>query len=137
MVTAKPRQIRGVPRPDEQGRGRMLLFLVWRGDSGIFFSRTFEISSYKPSGQILGATELVDDTALASFLGDCQFRFGGIAKAPGEHPGGLFGRLSLQVHDKTPYQIHTTRISLLRRSPCSHHLSLQKQVHGPSKPWIP
>lgn len=40
-----------------------------------------------PNEQILGAGELVDNIALASFLGKCQFRFGGIAKAPGEHAG--------------------------------------------------
>jgi prenyltransferase beta subunit len=39
------------------------------------------------SHQILGAGELVDGVALASFIGNCQFRFGGIGKAPGENPG--------------------------------------------------
>ncbi|KAF9649787.1 terpenoid cyclases/Protein prenyltransferase [Thelephora ganbajun] len=45
--------------------------------------------------QILGATELVDATALALFLGNCQFRFGGIAKAPGEHADPYHTYLSL------------------------------------------
>jgi len=45
--------------------------------------------------QILGATELVDNVALASFLGNCQFRFGGIAKAPGEHADPYHTYLSL------------------------------------------
>lgn len=49
--------------------------------------RTSEIVFHGRSGQILGETELVDTVALASFLGSCQFRFGGIAKAPGEHAG--------------------------------------------------
>ena len=39
---------------------------------------------------ILGATELVDNMPPASPLGDCQFKYGGIAKAPGEHPGGNY-----------------------------------------------
>jgi hypothetical protein len=37
--------------------------------------------------QLLGAKDLVDTSALASFLARCQFKFGGIAKSPGEHPG--------------------------------------------------
>ena len=47
----------------------------------------FQIALYEPPGQILGAAELVDWAALTSFLGNCQFKFGGIAKAPGEHAG--------------------------------------------------
>jgi geranylgeranyl transferase type-1 subunit beta len=65
----------------------MLLFLVRRGNSGIFSLRTSNMAFHGRSGQILGGTELVNVTALASFLGSCQFRFGGIAKAPGEHAG--------------------------------------------------
>lgn len=38
-------------------------------------------------GQILGANEFVDTKALTSFLAKCQFKFGGIAKAPEERPG--------------------------------------------------
>lgn len=37
--------------------------------------------------QILDAGEFIDSDALASFLGECQFKFGGIAKAPGERSG--------------------------------------------------
>ena len=37
--------------------------------------------------RVLGADALVDARALARFVARCQFRFGGIAKAPGEHPG--------------------------------------------------
>jgi geranylgeranyl transferase type-1 subunit beta len=37
--------------------------------------------------QILGAGELLDAHALGAFLAQCQFKFGGIGKAPGEHPG--------------------------------------------------
>ena len=65
----------------------MLLFLVRGGDSGIFPDPTLRIALDEPPKQILGATELVDNVALASFLGDCQFKYGGIAKAQGEHPG--------------------------------------------------
>lgn len=86
MVIAEPRRFWGIPWPDEQGCGRVLLFLVWRGNSGIF-PRTSKAAFHGPSGKILGASELIDATALASFLGSCQFKYGGIAKAPGEHAG--------------------------------------------------
>ena len=65
----------------------MSLFLVRGGDSGIFPDPALRIALDEPPKQILGVTELVDNVALASFLGDCQFKYGGIAKAQGEHPG--------------------------------------------------
>jgi geranylgeranyl transferase type-1 subunit beta len=37
--------------------------------------------------KILGANEFVDAIGLAEFIANCQFKYGGIAKAPGEHPG--------------------------------------------------
>ncbi len=37
--------------------------------------------------QILGAGDLLDAPALGAYLAQCQFKFGGISKAPGEHPG--------------------------------------------------
>ena len=37
--------------------------------------------------QILGAGDLVDEQAMADFLERCQFKYGGLAKAPGEKPG--------------------------------------------------
>lgn len=39
--------------------------------------------------KILGAGEFVDAEANAAFLSECQFKFGGIAKAPEEHPGSF------------------------------------------------
>ena len=65
----------------------MLLFLVRRGDSGVSPDPTLRIALDQLHEQILGATELVDNIALASYLGDPQFKYGGIAKAPGEHTG--------------------------------------------------
>ncbi|KAH7885200.1 terpenoid cyclases protein prenyltransferase [Phlebopus sp. FC_14] len=44
---------------------------------------------------ILGARELVNESALASFLSSCQFKFGGISKAPNEHPDPYHTYLSL------------------------------------------
>lgn len=37
--------------------------------------------------QILGAKHLADSDALCKFIASCQFKFGGISKTPGEHPG--------------------------------------------------
>ncbi|GLB38600.1 putative terpenoid cyclases protein prenyltransferase [Lyophyllum shimeji] len=45
--------------------------------------------------QILGAGDLVDARALAMFLANCQFKYGGLAKAPGEHPDPYHTYLSL------------------------------------------
>ncbi|KAF5335025.1 hypothetical protein D9758_016190 [Tetrapyrgos nigripes] len=45
--------------------------------------------------KILGKSHLVDSRALVSFLADCQFRFGGIGKAPGENPDPYHTYLAL------------------------------------------
>ena len=100
MVIAEPRQIWGVPWSDEQGCGRVLLFLVRRRNSGIFPPH-FQNRFSRISRKILGATELVDATALASFIGTCQFRFGGIAKAPREHPGRFLASPCRCMTEKT------------------------------------
>jgi len=44
---------------------------------------------------IIGRKDLVNSVALASFLGECQFKFGGIAKSPGEHADPYHTYLSL------------------------------------------
>ncbi|TFY73953.1 hypothetical protein EWM64_g10059 [Hericium alpestre] len=36
--------------------------------------------------RILNENELIDTAALRSFVARCQYKYGGIAKAPGEHP---------------------------------------------------
>lgn len=45
--------------------------------------------------QILGAKEYVNTIGMAKFLAKCQFKYGGIAKAPGEHPDPYHTYLSL------------------------------------------
>ncbi|KAJ6550530.1 terpenoid cyclases/protein prenyltransferase alpha-alpha toroid [Mycena sp. CBHHK59/15] len=45
--------------------------------------------------KILDASELVDHDAQAKFLASCQFKFGGIAKAPGEDPDPYHTYLSV------------------------------------------
>src|ERR1700743_2345263 len=64
--------------------------------------------------QLLGAAELVDNIALASFLGDCQFRFGGIAKAPEQHAGLYLSQSTMRVCSEK---------SLLRSIP---HISISR-----------
>lgn len=44
---------------------------------------------------ILGAGHLVDESAVIGFMGQCQFKFGGIAKAPGEDADPYHTYLSL------------------------------------------
>lgn len=50
-----------------------------------FISKNFHILMY--AQKILGEGDLLDRTALASYLSSCQFKFGGIAHAPNETPG--------------------------------------------------
>jgi len=44
---------------------------------------------------ILGAGDLLDAPALGAYLAQCQFKFGGISKAPGEHPDPYHTYLSI------------------------------------------
>ncbi|KAH9983703.1 terpenoid cyclases/protein prenyltransferase alpha-alpha toroid [Russula compacta] len=44
---------------------------------------------------ILGAGDLLDARALGAFLAQCQYKFGGISKAPGEHPDPYHTYLSI------------------------------------------
>ncbi|KAI8986274.1 terpenoid cyclases/Protein prenyltransferase [Trametes punicea] len=46
---------------------------------------------------ILGAGELVNERAMADFLARCQFKFGGLAKAPGESSDPYHTYLSLAI----------------------------------------
>ncbi|KAF8903087.1 terpenoid cyclases/protein prenyltransferase alpha-alpha toroid [Gymnopilus junonius] len=52
--------------------------------------------------KILGAGDLVDADALASFLARCQFKYGGIAKAPGESSDPYHTYLSLAALSMYP-----------------------------------
>lgn len=44
---------------------------------------------------VLDAGDLVDKAAMSSFIASCQFKYGGIAKIPGEHPDPYHTYLSL------------------------------------------
>ncbi|KAJ4482494.1 terpenoid cyclases/protein prenyltransferase alpha-alpha toroid [Lentinula aciculospora] len=52
--------------------------------------------------KILGAGDLVNSRSLAVFLSSCQFKFGGISKAPGEHPDPYHTYLSLAALSMFP-----------------------------------
>ncbi|KAG7088839.1 hypothetical protein E1B28_012794 [Marasmius oreades] len=52
--------------------------------------------------KILGAGDLVDSSSLARFISECQFKYGGIAKAPGEHPDPYHTYLSLAALSMYP-----------------------------------
>lgn len=65
--------------------------------------------------EILGHGDVVDRDALAGFMGRCQYKFGGIAKAPGEHPGQCFTLLSADVTCLTFLATHFTPLSVLTK----------------------
>ncbi|OAX40430.1 terpenoid cyclases/Protein prenyltransferase [Rhizopogon vinicolor AM-OR11-026] len=44
---------------------------------------------------VLDAGDLVDEAAMSSFIASCQFKYGGIAKTPGEHPDPYHTYLAL------------------------------------------
>ncbi|KAI5989106.1 terpenoid cyclases protein prenyltransferase [Pisolithus albus] len=48
---------------------------------------------YGASISILEAKGLVSELSIVSYIASCQFKFGGIAKFPGDHPGKLFPNL--------------------------------------------
>ncbi|THH17268.1 hypothetical protein EW146_g3509 [Bondarzewia mesenterica] len=72
-------------------RARTLRWLVQKQDSeGGFCGRTGKAADacycFWCGASLHGFDALVDTTALAGFLSRCQYKFGGISKAPGEHP---------------------------------------------------
>ncbi|KAK0185654.1 terpenoid cyclases/protein prenyltransferase alpha-alpha toroid [Armillaria mellea] len=58
--------------------------------------------------QILGARELVNMRGLGQFLSSCQFKYGGIAKTPGEHPDPYHTYLSLAALSMYPPDVDST-----------------------------
>ncbi|KAK1231424.1 geranylgeranyl transferase type-1 subunit beta [Marasmius sp. AFHP31] len=52
--------------------------------------------------KILDAGDLVDSLSLAKFISDCQFKYGGIGKAPGENPDPYHTYLSLAALSMFP-----------------------------------
>ncbi|KAI0629999.1 terpenoid cyclases/Protein prenyltransferase [Trametes polyzona] len=91
-------------RVTPQERARTIRWLVHnQTPSGGFCGRTNKLADAcycfwcGAALSILGAGDLVDEKAMAQFLSQCQFRFGGLAKAPGEHSDPYHTYLSLAI----------------------------------------
>lgn len=102
-------------------------YCFWCGGAiQVFHSAMFSMDAFlrtpppPPFEQLLGAAELVDNIALASYLGNCQFRFGGIAKAPGEHAGLDISRCMMGPCPEKSLPRSIPHISLSR---CCRHVS--------------
>ncbi|KAG6808275.1 hypothetical protein H0H92_004670 [Tricholoma furcatifolium] len=81
---------------------------------------------------ILGAVDLVDTHSLTSFIASCQFKYGGIAKAPGEHPGLykiIFLRQPYLKHHTDPYHTYLSLAALAMYTPT---LIMGDHVHAAS-----
>ena len=85
--------------------------------------------------QILGAGDLVDRRAMVDFLADCQFKFGGLAKAPGERPGTFLPGYVALMELTFPAQIRITPTCLLRSSRSSHRNRPRTEA-GSSRRWM-
>jgi len=66
---------------------RVIAFGVAHHSTSVILSVYFLVFLTNFFFKILGAKEFVDAIGLGRFLAGCQFKFGGISKAPGEHPG--------------------------------------------------
>jgi len=66
---------------------------------------TFSI--LKHDEQILGVKGLVNGPALLRFISDCQFRYGGVSKAPGENPGMYVVEWRVKLLTRTADPYHT------------------------------
>jgi geranylgeranyl transferase type-1 subunit beta len=76
---------------------------------------------------MLGAKELVDSTSLGRFLYSCQFKYGGISKAPGESPGKRIqsahpDNSDLSYFSSDPYHTYLSLAALSMYSPESEYV---------------
>ncbi|TBU21837.1 terpenoid cyclases/Protein prenyltransferase [Dichomitus squalens] len=85
-------------------RARTIRWLVQnQTESGGFSGRTNKLADAcycfwcGAALAILGEGDLVNERTLTEFLANCQFKFGGIAKAPGERPDPYHTYLSLAI----------------------------------------
>ncbi|KAM5540861.1 hypothetical protein V8D89_005505 [Ganoderma adspersum] len=85
-------------------RARTIRWLVQnQSDSGGFSGRTNKLADAcycfwcGAALTILGQGDLVNERAMVDFLANCQFKFGGLAKAPGERPDPYHTYLSLAI----------------------------------------
>ncbi|KAF9265221.1 terpenoid cyclases/Protein prenyltransferase [Marasmius fiardii PR-910] len=99
----------GFERLTQQEREKSVRWLLNnQADSGGFRGRTNKEADAcycfwcGATLKILGAGDFVDSFALAKFISECQFKYGGIAKAPGEHPDPYHTYLSLAALSMYP-----------------------------------
>ncbi|KAJ7599868.1 terpenoid cyclases/protein prenyltransferase alpha-alpha toroid [Mycena floridula] len=90
-------------------RQKTIRWLVQRQDNdGGFHGRTNKESDAcycfwsGAALQILGAQDLVDANGICRFIAECQFKYGGIAKAPRNHPDPYHTYLSLAALSMYP-----------------------------------
>ena len=78
--------------------------------------------------QLLAGDHLVDNDANVTFLSACQYKYGGIAKEPGETSGELLTSTTLRstrdplTHFSDPYHTYLSLASL--------------SLYPPSKAWL-
>ncbi|KAF8216446.1 terpenoid cyclases/protein prenyltransferase alpha-alpha toroid [Mycena galopus ATCC 62051] len=97
-----PRAQDALPLTREQ-RDKSINWLIHNQcDSGGFCGRTAKLPAdacYSfwcgAALKVLGAADLIDAESHASFIASCQFKFGGIAKVPDEHPDPYHTYLSI------------------------------------------
>jgi len=87
--------------------------------------------------EILGAKDLVNTSALASFITQCQFKFGGIAKAPGEHPDPYHTYMSLAAISIHPPRPDTTTSSCWKFNPLDPLINANEETAAWARCHIP
>ncbi|KAF8558261.1 terpenoid cyclases/Protein prenyltransferase [Imleria badia] len=83
---------------------------------------------------ILGAREFVCEWALSKFIASCQFKFGGISKAPKEHPDPYHTYLSLAAVALYPPAEHTNSWKL---QPLDPLLNANEATSNWARKYIP
>lgn len=93
-----------------QDRQKTIRWLVQnQASNGGFSGRTNKVTDAcycfwcGASLHVLDAGDLVDKAAMSSFIASCQFKYGGIAKIPGEHPDPYHTYLSLAAVALLPH----------------------------------
>ncbi|KIM78421.1 hypothetical protein PILCRDRAFT_793478 [Piloderma croceum F 1598] len=135
--------IRGEPLTAQQRRQTIRWLVHNQGQSGGFHGRTEKEADAcycfwcGASLELLGAKDLVTTSALASFLARCQFKFGGIAKSPGEHPDPYHTYLSLAAISIHPPGPDTTTSTSWNIKPLDALINTTKETAEWARSHIP
>jgi len=88
--------------------------------------------------KILGASAFLDKQRLARFLDQCQFKYGGISKAPGEHPDPYHTYLSLAAISLYPPDVSDEKIAASwRLSPLDPYINATVETAEWAKQHLP